>query len=121
MFERSSVEDTVTRAVDSGELRMIKLEVNGDLHAVPVGPYESLTTVLRDRLGLTGTKRGCDTGGCGSCTVLVDGLAVYSCMYPSLRAQGTAVLTVEGVADRATLHPIQRALIEGGGIQCGYC
>ncbi len=101
--------------------RLIELEVNGDLHDVAVGPYESLNTVLRERLGMKGTKRGCDTGGCGTCTVLVDGQAVYSCMYPSLRAEGASIRTIEGVADADGLHPIQEALVEGGGVQCGYC
>jgi aerobic carbon-monoxide dehydrogenase small subunit len=101
--------------------RVLNLVVNGEPLAVAVGPYESLNTVLRERLNLTGTKRGCDTGGCGTCTVQVDGQAVYSCMYPSLRAEGRSVTTVEGLSSRGEPHPIQQALVDGGGVQCGYC
>ena len=103
------------------QLRLIQLEINDDAHDVPVGPYDSLNTVLRDRLGMTGTKRGCDTGGCGTCTVLVDGQAVYSCMYPASRAEGASVRTIEGVGGPDGLHPLQESLIASGGIQCGYC
>ena len=85
--------------------RVLNLEVNGETQTVAVGPYESLNMVLRERLNLTGTKRGCDTGGCGTCTVLVDGQAVYSCMYPSLRAEGKAVRTVEGLVPRWQAPP----------------
>ncbi|MFD4640096.1 (2Fe-2S)-binding protein [Lentzea sp. NPDC058436] len=101
--------------------RILNLEVNGDPTTVAVGAYESLNAVLRERLGLTGTKRGCDTGGCGTCTVQVDGQAVYSCMYPALRAEGRTVSTIEGVSRGGELHPVQKALVDGGGVQCGYC
>ncbi|WP_033296348.1 (2Fe-2S)-binding protein [Amycolatopsis jejuensis] len=101
--------------------RVLHLTVNGEPLTLAVGPYESLNSVLRDRLNLTGTKRGCDTGGCGTCTVQVDGQAVYSCMYPSLRAEGKSVSTVEGLTTNGEPHPIQQALVDGGGVQCGYC
>ncbi|GAA1712819.1 (2Fe-2S)-binding protein [Kribbella yunnanensis] len=101
--------------------RVLNLEVNGEPHVIAVGPYESLNSVLRDRLNMTGTKRGCDTGGCGTCTVLVDEQAVYSCMYPSLRAEGKAIRTVEGLSSGGKMHPMQQALVDGGGVQCGYC
>ena len=100
---------------------LIELAVNGDVHEVPIQPYDSLNTVLREVVGLTGTKRGCDTGGCGACTVLVDGLAIYSCMYPARRAVGKHVVTIEGVGKPDALHSVQEALISAGGIQCGYC
>ena len=100
---------------------MLNIVVNGEPYAIAVGPYESLNSVLRDRLNLTGTKRGCDTGGCGTCTVQVDGQAVYSCMYPSLRAEGKSVSTVEGLSRNGVPHPMQQALVDGGGVQCGYC
>jgi carbon-monoxide dehydrogenase small subunit len=100
---------------------LIRLDVNGDGYDVAVDTYESLNSVLREALGLTGTKRGCDTGGCGACTVIVDGRAVYSCMYPARRAAGKAVLTIEGLASPDSLHPLQESFIEAGGIQCGYC
>lgn len=101
--------------------RLLQLVVNDDPVALVVTPYESLNSVLRDRLNLTGTKRGCDTGGCGTCTVQVDGQAVYSCMYPALRAEGKSVSTVEGLSRDGEHHPLQAALVEGGGVQCGYC
>lgn len=101
--------------------RVLNIVVNGEPYAIAVGPYESLNTVLRDRLNLTGTKRGCDTGGCGTCTVQVDGQAVYSCMYPSLRAEGKQVATVEGLSSNGVPNPMQQALVDGGGVQCGYC
>ena len=100
---------------------LIGLEVNGDGYEVAVNPYESLNSALRDHLGLTGTKRGCDTGGCGACTVIVDGRAVYSCMYPVRRAVGRTVITIEGLAAANGLHPLQESFIAAGGIQCGYC
>lgn len=110
-----------TTEVRTAVARVLTLEVNGEPHSVAVGPYESLNEVLRDRLNLTGTKRGCDTGGCGTCTVLVDGQAVYSCMYPSLRAEGKRVNTVEGLSEAGALSPLQRAVVDNGGVQCGYC
>ena len=111
----------VSTAKTPAVARVLNMEVNGEPHAVAVGPYESLNTVLRERLNLIGTKRGCDTGGCGTCTVLVDDQAVYSCMYPSLRAEGKAVSTVEGLSCAGKPHPMQQALVDGGGVQCGYC
>ncbi|MBB4683850.1 (2Fe-2S)-binding protein [Amycolatopsis jiangsuensis] len=105
----------------TGTDRILTLVVNGDPVTVAAGTYESLNTVLRDRLDLTGTKRGCDTGGCGTCTVQVDGQAVYSCMYPARRAEGRSVSTIEGVSRNGELHPVQQALVDGGGVQCGYC
>jgi len=101
--------------------RVLNLNVNGEPHSIAVRPYESLNAVLREKLNLTGTKRGCDTGGCGTCTVLVDGQAVYSCMYPSERAEGKSVRTVEGLSSAGRPHPIQQAVVDGGAVQCGYC
>ena len=99
----------------------IKLNVNGIDYDVNVKPYESLNDVLRETLGLTGTKRGCDMGGCGSCTVLIDGQAVYSCMMPAIRAESRTVTTIEGLARDGQLDPLQEAMAKLGGIQCGYC
>jgi carbon-monoxide dehydrogenase small subunit len=99
----------------------IQLNINEELYEIDVDPYDSLNQVLRERIGLTGTKRGCDTGGCGVCTVVVDGRAIYSCMLPVMQAVGRKVLTVEGLAKGEKLHPIQDAFVRLGGIQCGYC
>jgi len=95
--------------------------VNGRAYDLDIAPHESLNQVLRERLGLTGTKVGCDTGGCGSCTVVVDGKAVYSCMMLAFQAAGKSVVTVEGLQSDGQLHPLQQAFTENGGLQCGYC
>ncbi len=86
-----------------------------------MAPHHTLLQVLRDELGLLGTKRGCDTGGCGCCTVLVDGQAMYACMIFAMAAQGRKITTVEGLTDNAVLDPVQQAFIEAGAVQCGYC
>jgi aerobic carbon-monoxide dehydrogenase small subunit len=106
----------------------IDIEVNGAKYrGVRVKPYDTLSRILREELGLTGTKRGCDYGGCGACTVAVDGKAVYSCMYPAQYASNKRILTVEGLAlndsefSRSALSEIQRSFLENGGLQCGYC
>lgn len=101
-----------------GSLSMI---VNGRPVTVEVRPDELLVDVLRDRLGLTGTKIGCSEGECGACTVILDGQAVLSCLLPALRAQGRSITTIEGLSDGETLHPLQRAFIDHGAVQCGYC
>ena len=100
---------------------MTDVEVNGVAVRIEVDPGTSLMTVLRDRLRLTGTKCGCDDGRCGSCTVLVDGHATRSCRITIGEAAGASVVTVEGLASGADLHPIQRAFIEAGAVHCGFC
>lgn len=98
-----------------------RLTVNGATLEAEAGPLRPLARVLRE-LGLTGTKVGCFEGRCGSCTVLVDGSAVLSCLYPVGLADGATVETVEGLAPRdGALHPVQRAILEAGGVQCGIC
>ncbi|MFQ5997867.1 MAG: (2Fe-2S)-binding protein [Candidatus Bathyarchaeia archaeon] len=99
----------------------IKLIVNKQQQTVNVEPYESLNDVLRVTLGLTGTKRGCDTGGCGACTVLIDGDPIYSCMMPVMKAEGKSITTIEGLAQDGKLDPLQEAMVTLGGIQCGFC
>jgi xanthine dehydrogenase YagT iron-sulfur-binding subunit len=99
----------------------ITFKVNGKTVSMDVEPRETLLEVLREKLKLTGTKKTCDRGECGGCTVLVDGQAVYSCLFPAVRADGKQVITVEGLADGETLHPVQQAFIEKDGYQCGYC
>jgi aerobic-type carbon monoxide dehydrogenase small subunit (CoxS/CutS family) len=99
----------------------LTMTVNGRAVSVEVEADELLVDVLRDRLGLTGTKIGCNEGECGACTVILDGQAALSCLIPALRAQGRSLTTIEGLSDGATLHPIQQAFVDHGAIQCGYC
>src|SRR5512143_3578377 len=100
---------------------LLNMNVNGKDYAVEVGPNEYLAYVLRENLGLTGTKIGCDEAECGACTVLVNGVAVDSCIYPALKAQDARVETVEGLAREGGLHPLQKAFVEHGAVQCGFC
>jgi CO/xanthine dehydrogenase Mo-binding subunit/aerobic-type carbon monoxide dehydrogenase small subunit (CoxS/CutS family) len=99
----------------------IQLVVNERRYRVQVGPKTSLLEVLRDHLDLTGTKNGCNQGHCGACTVIVDGKAVRSCTYLARRAEGKHIRTIEGLAQGDQLHPVQRAFVEHGAIQCGFC
>lgn len=99
----------------------IVLSVNGRAYRVGVAPNETLLDALRDRLGLTGTKCGCDSGSCGACTVLVDNQPVLSCLTLAIRCEGRQITTVEGLADGPVLHPLQQAAVEHGAVQCGYC
>lgn len=99
----------------------IELIVNKVPRQLSVEPHEMLSTTLRERLGLVGTKEGCDQGSCGTCTVWLDGKPVLSCITPVLRCSGKAITTIEAVADGSNLHPVQQQLVDSGGIQCGFC
>jgi len=100
----------------------ITLSVNGQGTLAKVDAAATLAQVLREQLGLTGTKLGCEEGECGACTVLVDGAPVNSCIYPILEAEGKEVLTIEGLmTDAGELHPIQQAFLDKAGVQCGFC
>jgi carbon-monoxide dehydrogenase small subunit len=101
--------------------RVASFRVNGRDCEVAVSPRLTLLELLRDELGLTGTKRGCGEGECGTCTVLLDGAPVNSCLVLALEATGREVTTIEGLADGPRLHPLQRAFVEVGAIQCGFC
>jgi len=101
--------------------QVIELNINGDIHEVLVAPNNTLLEILRDKLGLMGTKRGCDTGACGACTVLVDGEAFLSCVMLALDAGGKKIVTIEGLTEGPDLHPLQRAFVEKGALQCGFC
>ena len=101
--------------------RIVKLQVNGDIYEVAVEPWRTLLEVLRDEIGLTGTKKGCDEGDCGACTVLLDGKSAPSCLTLAIEAEGKDISTIEGLADGEKLHPIQEAFVEHGGLQCGFC
>jgi len=99
----------------------ISLVVNGAERTVHVEPRTTLLDALRHELNLTGTKRVCNSGACGACTVLLDGEAIYSCMTLAITCEGRSVETVEGLSDAESLHPIQEAFIEEDGYQCGFC
>lgn len=101
--------------------KLIKLNINGDAYEVAVEPLKSLVSVIREDIGLTGTKEGCGRGDCGACTVLIDGKAVNSCLVLAIEAQGKDITTIEGIAINGELHPLQKALIENGAVQCGFC
>jgi aerobic carbon-monoxide dehydrogenase small subunit len=102
-------------------MRPIQLKVNGETFHVEVEPHETLLDVIRGKVGLTGTKKGCETGQCGACTVLVEGKAVNSCLILAVEAHGREIVTVEGLAKNGQLHPLQQAFVEEGAVQCGYC
>lgn len=101
--------------------KVLKITVNGRLYDLYIKPKTLLIEVLRDHLQLTGAKRGCDTGSCGACTVILDGMAVKSCSILALQADGNEVTTVEGLADGNELHPLQKAFLDHGAVQCGFC
>ncbi|TAK29327.1 MAG: (2Fe-2S)-binding protein [Chloroflexota bacterium] len=100
---------------------VIELKVNGLICEVAVEPQRTLLEVLRESLGYTGTKKGCDSGDCGACTVIIDGRAVLACLTLAVDVQGKDILTIEGLATGDELHPIQRAFVEEGAVQCGFC
>jgi carbon-monoxide dehydrogenase small subunit len=99
----------------------LKFTVNGQPYEVFVQPKTLLVQVLRDHLGLTGTKRGCNSSSCGACTVMLNGMAVKSCSILALQANGADILTVEGLAQGTELHPLQKAFLDHGAYQCGFC
>jgi aerobic carbon-monoxide dehydrogenase small subunit len=101
--------------------RLISLKINGQEHEVAVPASRTLLELLREDLMLTGTKEGCDDGTCGSCTVLLDGKPIRSCLLLAVEAKGKEVTTIEGLAEGEKLHPIQQAFVDKGAIQCGYC
>jgi carbon-monoxide dehydrogenase small subunit len=101
--------------------QLISLKINGQEYELAIHPNRTLLEVLREDLILTGTKEGCDDGVCGTCTVLLNGAPIRSCLYLAVEAQSKEVITIEGLAEGKRLHPIQQAFIEHGAIQCGYC
>ncbi len=105
----------------SDDRDVLRLSVNGVEQALLVGPHTTLLELLREDLRLTGTKHGCELGECGACTVLVDGVAQLSCLVLPAQLDGAAVTTIEGLAEGSVLHPLQRAFMRSGALQCGYC
>src|SRR5437762_9351652 len=100
---------------------MATLKVNGVVRELDVAPWTTLLDALREHLGLTGTKKGCDHGQCGACTVLVNGKRINSCLTLAVMKDGAAITTIEGLAEGAALHPLQQAFIDHDAFQCGYC
>ena len=102
--------------------QLIQLEINDLIYEVPVNPRDLLVDVLRKKVGLTGTKKGCGQGDCGACTVLIDGAPILSCITLAIACQGKKITTIEGMADaQGNLHPIQQSFMDHGAVQCGFC
>ncbi|MGI9034864.1 MAG: (2Fe-2S)-binding protein [Pyrinomonadaceae bacterium] len=99
----------------------INLKINGSDRQIEVAPWTSLLDLLRERLDLTGTKKGCDHGQCGACTILLDGVRINSCLTLAIMKDGAEITTIEGLADGDALHPVQAAFVEHDAFQCGYC
>jgi carbon-monoxide dehydrogenase small subunit len=100
---------------------LLKFTLNGEPVEILVSPSDTLLDVLRDRLHLTGTKKGCGKGECGACTVIMDGKAVNSCIVPAMKATGKSVETIEGIGSKESLHPLQETFMDLGAVQCGFC
>lgn len=105
----------------AGQTCTISLELNGERRELQVQPWTTLLDLLRDQLGLTGTKKGCDHGQCGACTVLLDGRRINSCLTLAVMHDGASLTTIEGLASDATLHPLQAAFVKHDAFRCGYC
>ncbi|MFN6566881.1 2Fe-2S iron-sulfur cluster-binding protein [Dendronalium sp. ChiSLP03b] len=119
LLDRAAIAKETTQS-NKGEVN-VKLTVNGEQQTLDLEPRVTLLDALRDRLGLVGSKKGCDHGQCGACTVLIDGQRVYSCLTLAVMQEGKQIVTVEGLAKGDTLHPMQAAFIDNDGFQCGYC
>lgn len=102
-------------------MKEITLNVNGNEYTLPVKPSATLLDIIREDLGLIGTKEGCGEGECGACTVIMDGKAVNACLILAVEANDKVITTIEGLADGEVLHPIQQAFVDIGGLQCGFC
>jgi xanthine dehydrogenase YagT iron-sulfur-binding subunit len=118
---RSGTAKRAARAATVPEKIPIRLTVNGSQMELTVAPWTTLLDALRDHLDLTGTKKGCDHGQCGACTVLVDGRRINSCLTLAVMKEGAEIITIEGLARNGELHPLQQAFIDHDAFQCGYC
>lgn len=105
----------------TGEIKIVKLSINDVTYDVPVEPRWTLSYVLREKLGFTGTKYACGIGECGNCTVLVDGIPMLSCLMLAIEMEGKSIITIEGLAEGDKLHPVQQAFIDNHAIACGHC
>jgi xanthine dehydrogenase YagT iron-sulfur-binding subunit len=103
------------------ELATVALRINGEGHTLELDTRTSLLDLLRERLGLTGAKKGCDHGQCGACTVLIDGRRAHACLALAVAHDGAEIVTIEGLAQNGSLHPLQAAFVEHDALQCGYC
>lgn len=101
--------------------QLIELKVNGESYEAAIDPHRTLLEVLRENVGMTGSKEGCDLGACGACTVIIDGKAVLACLTLALDARGKEITTIEGLAKDGKLHPLQQNFVDHGAIQCGFC
>ncbi len=99
----------------------VTLRVNGESYELMIAPYRTLLDVLREEIHLTGSKKGCDVGDCGACTVLLDGKPVNACLVVAATAEGSEIMTIEGLAQDGNLHPLQQAFVKEGAVQCGFC
>ncbi len=108
-------------AIIAGETIPVNLNINGEKYDLQIEPRVSLLDALREFIGLTGTKKGCNQGACGACTVLVDGERINSCFALAVQYEGREITTIEGLAENGKLHPLQSAFVEHDGFQCGYC
>jgi len=113
--------ESIPEITDPDDMLQVALAINGRLHRLLIEPRWTLLFVLRERLGITGTKAGCERGECGSCTVLIDGRPRYACLTLAIEAEGTKITTVEGLLDGEELGPVQQAFLEEDAFQCGYC
>ena len=121
MKNRTRVENTETESFTLPPKESVTLHINGEAKQLEVEPWTSLLDLLRDHLNLTGTKKGCDHGQCGACTVLVDGKRINSCLTLAVMKDGSEITTIEGLATDGELHPVQQAFIHHDAFQCGYC
>ncbi|MET0451987.1 MAG: (2Fe-2S)-binding protein [Mycobacterium sp.] len=112
---------TDERADSSTDVATVRLRINGEDHEIEVDTRTSLLDMLRERVGLTGTKKGCDHGACGACTIHVDGRRVVSCLTFAVMHNGAEITTIEGLESGGRLHPVQQAFIDCDGLQCGFC